>query len=383
MSLAETTLSDIVRLRREFHRHPERSGCEEQTARRIESFFKRLSPDDLLIGLGGFGIAAVFDSGTKGPSVLLRAELDAVPIQEAGVRSHRSTVPSMSHACGHDGHMAILCALAAWLARCRPVKGRVVILFQPAEETGAGAASVMGDPRFAAIAPDHVFALHNMPGFPEGVVVIRAGPFCPASIGIIFRFQGRTAHAAQPETGRSPALPMCRLVDGLPRLGRNPDVPTSLPLVTVVHARLGEPEAFGMAPGSAEVMATLRSETNRGLSNLVDRGIGMAESAAAAAGVTLEIDRRSPFPATVNRERETGVVAAAADSVGLPIHRLAHPLPWSEDFGRFTARFGGALFGLGAGRAMPDLHHPDYDFPDSLIPKGCALFQSILGQLLV
>jgi amidohydrolase len=381
MSLSATTLADILRLRREIHRHPERSGCEEKTARRIESFIKAQSPDDLLTGLGGFGIAAVFDSGKVGPSVLLRAELDAVPIQEAGGRPYGSTVPSISHACGHDGHMAILCALAARLARCRPVKGRVVLLFQPAEETGTGAAKVMSDPRFRAIAPDHAFALHNLPGFPEGVVVIRAGQFCPASMGIVVRLQGKAAHAAQPETGRSPALPMCRIVEGLTTVGRNPDAPGALPPATVVHARLGEPGAFGMSPGSAVVMATLRSETDRGLSDMVNRGIGMAESAAAQADVALEIERRDPFPATVNTEMETAVVAAAAAAGGLPIHWLAHPLPWSEDFGRFTGRFGGALFGLGAGRAMADLHHPDYDFPDSLIPRGCALFQSILDQL--
>ncbi|MFZ7127126.1 MAG: amidohydrolase [Desulfobacterales bacterium] len=375
-------MSDIVRLRREIHRHPERSGREQKTAGRIESHLARLRPHSLMTGLGGFGLAAIFDSGSPGPTVLLRAELDAVPVQETAGRSYGSVVGNTSHSCGHDGHMAILSALAEQLSLKRPARGRAVLLFQPAEENGSGAAAVLADPRFKTLSPDYAFALHNLPGFSEGEVVIRSGPFSCASTGLVVRLRGKAAHAAQPDTGRSPALPMCRIIEGLPRLGRGADGSANFSMATVVYARLGVTGAFGTAPESAEVMATLRSDTNQGLADLVKRGIDLAGSAASAGAVGLEVDRRDEFPATVNTEEGAVLVISAANRCGFGIHHLKKPFPWSEDFGHFTGRFGGALFGLGAGRAHPELHHPDYDFPETLIPKGCALFEAILEQLL-
>ena len=208
----------LTELRRTLHRMPELSGAEVNTAAYIVGVLEGYKPGRILTGLGGHGVAAVFDSGIEGPTVLFRAELDGLPIAELPGVAWRSEIEGRGHLCGHDGHLAILCGLGARMAVEPPLRGRVVLMFQPAEETGAGAAAVIADPAFAAIVPDYAFALHNLPGFPLGHVGVRAGAFNFASEGLAIRLTGKTAHASQPEAGRSPAATMCALVTALPEL---------------------------------------------------------------------------------------------------------------------------------------------------------------------
>src|SRR5690606_4098781 len=148
------------------HRFPEISNEEKETARRVAGFLDDTGADEVLTGLGGHGVALVYDSGEPGLTLLFRAGLDALPIAEASAIPHRSAVEGKGHMCGHDGHMAILAALGRLFGRQRPASGRVVLMFQPAEETGNGAAGVVADPRYAAIQPDFAFSLHNLPGTP-------------------------------------------------------------------------------------------------------------------------------------------------------------------------------------------------------------------------
>lgn len=176
-----TGIQEIQEVRRELHSRPELSGQESGTAERLAGLLRQLRPDLLLDGLGGAGLAAVFDSGREGPGVLFRAELDALPISENNDFSYRSQREGVSHKCGHDGHMAILLGLAHALARKPPAKGRAILVFQPAEEVGAGAESMLSDSRFEQLLPiDYAFALHNLPGFPLGQVAIKKGAFTAA-----------------------------------------------------------------------------------------------------------------------------------------------------------------------------------------------------------
>lgn len=204
MFLTNKDMLDLIELRHDLHRHPEISGEEKETARRVRAFLEQAPPERLLAGLGGHGVAAVYDSGRSGPSVLIRSEIDALPIHEKGEVEYRSSVDGKGHLCGHDGHSTILTALALGLARQRPETGRVILLFQPAEETGAGAAAVIADPRFAEIKPDYSFSLHNLPGLPFGHVSVVEGPVNCASRGIKITLAGKTAHASSPEHGISP-----------------------------------------------------------------------------------------------------------------------------------------------------------------------------------
>ena len=373
MSLAEN-------LRRELHRYPELSGNEVETAHRIVRFFRALGPDDMVEGLGGRGVAVVFGGDGPGPTVMLRSELDAVPVQETNRFAHCSAVDGVAHQCGHDGHMAILAAVGEQLARHRPPKGRVVLLFQPAEENGAGAAAVLADSRFSAIRPDFAFALHNLPGYPLGEIVIGNGTFTCASRGMRIGLYGKTAHAAQPQTGCSPALAMCRIIEVLN------DLPASLApgethaFATVVGARLGEGEPFGTAPGTASVLATLRSESENAMARIVSFCEALVETEARRAGLKWATAYQDVFLSTVNADAAVAAVCRAADP--LPVARIDAPFPWSEDFGRFTAIVPGALFGIGSGENMAALHHPDYDFPDALIPQAAGLWRRLLSQLL-
>lgn len=367
-------LDAAIRLRRELHRHPELSGHETETAGRIVQFFTHLGPDRIIEGIGGNGVAVVFSGREAGPTVLLRCELDALPIAETIQADYRSIDDGVSHKCGHDGHMAILAAVGAQLAAKRPSRGRVVLLYQPAEENGEGAVGVVQDPKFAEITPQFAFALHNLPGFALGKVIIRAGTFTSASRGMAVRLSGTTAHAAQPETGLSPTRAMCRIIQNLPALPTGTVPPDETALVTVVGSVLGQ-KSFGVAPGKAEIWATLRSEIDDTMSKVVRYAEQVVHESASASSLNVDIKYEEIFSATVNSQPAVELVRSAIGSDSLLIPDK--PFRWSEDFGKIAAVSEGALFGIGAGMDIPDLHNPDYDFPDTLIP----LATDILGRI--
>ncbi len=371
---------DWSKFRRELHQMAELSGNEAETAAFIQTFLSRCCPpDELLTGLGGHGLAAIYRGEAPGFTIMLRAELDALPIPETCSLEYASKSDGVSHKCGHDGHMAILSSVAASLSERRPACGSVVLLYQPAEETGAGAQRVLADPRFASLAPDFAFALHNLPGFPSGDVVTRPGVFAAASLGFVAEFTGATAHAAEPQHGISPAPAIAQMIEGLGGLAQS-----HLPLheaakVTVTHARVGE-EAFGTSPGAGHVMATLRTHTEEAMATLRQQCRRLADGVARTYGLNHSVRWAEPFPNTVNDADCARRAAQAARDLGLRVHEPSAPFPWSEDFGHFTEAYRGALFGLGAGDACPALHHPDYDFPDELIDVGASVFMSLIKQ---
>ncbi|MCB0570452.1 MAG: amidohydrolase [Phaeodactylibacter sp.] len=372
-----TGIQEIQEVRRELHSRPELSGQESGTAERLAGLLRQLRPDLLLDGLGGAGLAAVFDSGREGPGVLFRAELDALPISENNDFSYRSQREGVSHKCGHDGHMAILLGLAHALARKPPAKGRAILVFQPAEEVGAGAESMLSDSRFEQLLPiDYAFALHNLPGFPLGQVAIKKGAFTAAVQSLIIRLKGREAHAGEPEKGISPAPAIAEIIEESQRRSiNNPSLP-EFTLLTPVHIRMGE-IAYGTAAGYGEVHLTLRTWTETGMEKLAKDFMGYLHQLAGQHELKLSTEWTDIFRATHNDEKAVERVLQAAAENELPAQVLELPFRWGEDFGAFTQRFPGALFGLGAGEGHPPLHHPAYDFPDELLEPGIRLFESI------
>lgn len=379
--LSDNDLIELTSLRRELHRHPELSGEEAGTARRIREALAPTAPDTVLTDLGGHGIAAIYDSGKPGPAIMLRAELDALPIEELGDVPHRSLVPGKAHLCGHDGHATILLGMARLLGRSRPARGRVVLMFQPAEEDGSGAAAVIADPRYDQIRPDFAFALHNKPGQPLGTALLAAGPANCASRGIRIRLKGSTAHASQPETGRSPMQAVAKIMPMLEASGPRGPLGPDFAMVTVTHASMGAP-AYGVAPGDAEIRATLRTVRDDRMDALCEKVEALVRTAAQEGDLDCAIDYDDVFLACTNDERAAALLGIGAERAGLPRKHMEEAQRGSEDFGRFGADARSAMLFLGAGTDCPQVHTPRYDFPDELIPKGIQLFSETLSACL-
>lgn len=378
LTYAETI--QLTRFRQLLHREPEISGQERETAAKVAERLDSIGGCEVLSGFGGHGVAAVFNGQEAGPTVLLRAELDGLPIEETGRLPYRSTLPGRSHMCGHDGHMASLMGCALAFARRKPARGRVVLMFQPAEEDGSGAAAVIADPRFERIRPDYAFSWHNMPGEPLGVASLRDGPMFCASVGLRVRLEGRTAHASQPEAGLSPAGALAELIPALAALGPGGEMTEEFRLVTITHARLGEP-TFGIAPGSAELRATLRALDGGRMERLRRDAEALARTTAARAGLSVAIDWHDDFASSANDPEAASIIRRALDARGVPRRELAAPFRASEDFGRFGGTGRCAMFLLGAGEGVSMLHNPDYDFPDALIPIGAGILVEAAREL--
>ncbi len=251
-------IDELIKLRKELHRNPELASKEKNTSERIKNFITQFNPDEIITNIAGNGIAFIFIGKEKGKTILFRSELDALPISEQNEFEYKSAVENVSHKCGHDGHMTILCGLASLFKNKKPKKGKVVLLFQPAEETGEGAAKVMKDKKFEKIKLDYVFALHNLPGYPAGSVIIKNGTFASASKGIIIKLLGKTSHASEPENGITPTPAVASIIQKLPLITKEINKLNQFSLITIIHVRIGD-VAFGTTPGYAEIMATLRS----------------------------------------------------------------------------------------------------------------------------
>jgi len=381
MTLTNQDMVDLVAFRRSLHRIPELSREEAATAREVQAFLAPTQPDWIVTGLGGHGVAAVYEGREPGPTVMFRAELDGLPIEEISAIPHRSTIPGRGHLCGHDGHMAVLAALARTLGRQRPQRGRVVLMFQPAEEDGSGAAAVIADPRFREIAPDFAFAFHNLPGMPFGKVALAEGPVNCASRGMRIVLTGKTAHASMPEFGVSPVDVVAQLMPALTALGKGGPLEEGFSMVTITHAKIGEP-AFGVAPGHAEIWATLRTLTDAGMEDLCASAEQLVLRAAREKGLGVEISYDDIFQHCENAPEAVAHLRRALEEEGVPYDQGQLPIRASEDFGRFGHRAPAAMFFLGAGENHPSLHNPDYDFPDDLIAIGARVFIRTLRNLL-
>ena len=382
MFLTNTDIVELTDFRHALHRRPEVSGKDVETARAVADTLHALRPDSVHVGLGGHGVAAVFDSGQPGPVVLVRSELDALPILERGTVPHASETPGVAHLCGHDGHSTILLGLGRLLSRQRPAKGRVVLMFQPAEEDGSGAAAVLADPAFAPLTPDWALSLHNLPGVALGQAWLAPGPANCASLGLKITLSGGTAHASMPETGRAPTPALPRLIDGLRAMGPGGAMQPGFRLATITHLRMGEP-AFGIAPGEAELWVTLRGLTDDDLTALLELAQALARAEAAAADLGISFEVHDHFHACANDPDATAVLGRALESQGIGFDAGDMPMRGSEDFGRFAGTGAkSAMIFLGAGLDHPALHTQTYDFPDGLIAQGTAIFHHAVRELL-
>ncbi|NOD46065.1 MULTISPECIES: amidohydrolase [unclassified Ruegeria] len=371
----------LTGLRRELHQNPELSGQEGETAARIADLLRNAKADHVLAGIGGHGVAGVFESGRPGPTVGIRCELDGLPIQEMSDLPYASKTKGKGHLCGHDGHMTIVLGVADALKSQRPTSGRVVLIFQPAEETGHGAIAFRADPQFGEISPDIILSLHNLPGLELGTVELCTGPANCASRGMQIVLTGKTSHAAAPQDGVSPAGALAKLLPALAGLGAGGDLDDDYALTTVTHANLGE-RTVGVAPGRADLWVTLRTVSDRRMTRLMTDAEAMVRETAQAEGLSIEITYDEVFEACVNHPETVSILKQACVDQGIACTLVEQPQRFSEDFGQFGKSAKAAMFWLGSGRDHPQLHNPDYDFPDALIPAGVGIFLNAIYAIL-
>ncbi|MGR5140180.1 amidohydrolase [Photobacterium sp. DNB23_23_1] len=372
---------DPINFRHFLHQYPELSHHERQTADVINQQLRQfgLVPK---ADLGGHGIVVEFDSKNPGETSLFRADFDALPIHENACHHYASRHSGIMHACGHDGHTASLMMVAKYLCTHPPVTGRVLLLFQPAEETGSGATAMLQEPWLAQQHIDNVFAYHNLPGYPLNTVVIKPNTFACASTGVSIELFGKTSHAAKPENGVAPTYAMMETIKLIQQLPEQfPDV---FALTTVVHASLGETAqgkaTFGTAPGYAKVLATLRSDSSETLlmmKSLIEQQIA---TQCQQEQLGLKVSWQEWFNAAVNSQPHCQQVIHQARGLGLPVNIVEEPMRWSEDVAEFLAKWPGAMFCLGSGEQHPQLHNPDYDFPDALIATASQLFCALIEE---
>lgn len=374
-------LPELVAFRKSLHQFPELSGREHKTSEAIKTFLAPFQPTAIIDGLAKTGMAVIFEGNQPGKTIMIRCDIDALLIDEKTDVPYKSLYKGVSHSCGHDGHTAIAAGLAPLLYKNKIEKGRMVLLFQPSEEIGYGADTIIKDPKFKDIEPDYIFTLHNLPGFEEGQIVVSENIFAAASKGMIINLIGKTAHAAYPENGVPPTFAMARIIDDFSNLENEKYLFADFILATIIYARLGEVR-FGTSPGSAEVMATMRAyqdDDMEALTNLLEK---IVHKHARAHQLNYKIRYAEEFPMTLNNAKAGKVVMDVAKELKCDMHVLTEPFRWSEDFGHFTNHYKGAIFGLGAGLKHAQLHNSDYDFPDQIIGRGIKMLYGIIQKVL-
>lgn len=273
-----------------------------------------------------------------------------------------------------------MCGLASELHHQRPEKGNVILLFQPAEENGSGAEKVANDDNFKKYKPDYVFALHNLPGFTKNQIVVKDGTFSCAVKSMIIRLKGKIAHAAKPENGINPALAIASIIEKFDKKNQMDKSKPNFSILTPIYISLGE-KAYGVSAGKGEVHFTIRCQTNREMEKLSKELENLTKEIAKNHQLEYKIKWTESFQANENNADANNFIKNATKILGLNVLEKDTPFSWGEDFGLFTQLHNGAMFGLGAGKDSPALHHSDYDFPDEIISTGVKLFHQISKEI--
>ncbi len=385
MKLIEPILADaaaIAELRRDLHAHPELCFEEQRTSDLIA---RQLADWGIEVhrGLGKTGVVGILKNGSSPRAVGLRADMDALPMTEHNRFAHASRHPGKMHACGHDGHVAMLLAAAKHLARHRPFDGTVYLVFQPAEEGGGGAREMIRDGLFERFPMEAIFGAHNWPGMAVGQFAVKTGPCFASSNEFRIVVRGKGAHAAMPHNGIDPVPVACQMVQAFQTIVTRNKRPIDAAVISVTMIHTGE--ATNVVPDSCEIQGTVRTFTLDVLDLIEQRMREITQHTAAAFGATAEFEFSRNYPPTINHDAETAFVRGVmADVVGADQVQEFEPTMGAEDFSYFLLDKPGCYFligngdgthrvgGHGLGPCM--LHNPSYDFNDELIPLGATLW---------
>lgn len=348
---------DYKEIRNTLHEHPQTAGNEQFAHDTIVNHLQGLHPDKVYTHVGGYGVIAVWGKDPQAPTVAFRADNDALPI---------------GHRCGHDGHTTILLRLAELIDEHVSTYQRIniLLLWQPAEETGTGSRAVLDTGILQQYNIQAFYALHNLPGYPLGTVVLCPRTFAAASTGVVYHLDGRETHASTPELGINPGMAIAEIINRFNGFnGRDGEFRQS----TLICVHIGQP-AFGTSAGHGEVMFTLRAFTNDEMEKMLSEANQVVDEVSARYGLKVSRSLVEPFRATENNGDCVEAIEKAAEDVPLRVRYQMEPNRWSEDFAEYLLEFKGAMFGIGSGETHAELHHPDYDFPDDLIEPAAQLF---------
>ena len=371
-------LPEYTAWRRDFHAHPETAFEETRTSALVAERLEAMGIE-VHRGIGGTGLVGVIRGARGGNSprtVGLRADMDALPMQEANGFSHASTNPGRMHACGHDGHTTMLLAAARHLAENRDFEGSVHLFFQPAEEVGGGGPAMLKDGALARFPCDAIYALHNKPGLPVGQFALRAGPMLAGVTFWDIHVQGKGGHAARPEVTHDPVVAGAALVSALQSVVARNVSPHARAVLSVTGMETGR--AYNVIPDQVRLFGTVRTFDVAVTELVRERMERLAESVASGFGCRAALDFRVLTPPLVNSaEHAVRFGDAVAELAGeSALDRAQEASMGGEDFAYFLQEVPGAFLNVGNGGGA-DLHHPKYDFNDEAIPHGAAALVAV------
>jgi hippurate hydrolase len=373
-------LPEITAWRRDLHAHPELQFDTHRTSGVVAGKLREFGCDEVVTGIGKTGVVGVIRGKTdrSGRVVGLRADMDALPIHEQTGVEYASKTPGAMHACGHDGHTAMLLGAAKYLSETRNFDGTVVVIFQPAEEGGGGGREMVKDGMMERFGIQEVYGMHNWPGKPVGSFAIRSGPFFAAADLIEIEVKGKGAHAAKPQDGVDTTVVASHIVLALQSIvARNVD-PVKQAVVSVTSFET-DSTAFNVIPGGVRLKGTVRTH-EPAVQDMIEANIArIVEHTAAAFGATATLKYERNYPVTVNAETETEYAVAAARAVAGDCDTDAPLVMGGEDFSFMLNARPGAYILVGNGDTAM-VHHPAYNFNDEAIPAGCSFWAEIVER---
>ncbi|SPJ27333.1 M20 aminoacylase family protein [Falsiruegeria mediterranea] len=371
---------EITGWRRHLHAHPELLFDVEETAAFVGERLKEIGVDTITPGIGRTGIVATIKgrTDTKGRVIGLRADMDALPIHEATGLDYASTVEGKMHACGHDGHTSMLLGAAKYLAETRNFDGTAVLIFQPAEEGGAGGLEMCQDGMMDRWGIQEVYGMHNMPGMPVGEFAIRPGALLASSDEFEITVTGKGGHAAAPHDSVDTTLVASQIVVTLQSVVARTVDPIKRVVLTVGTFET-DSVASNVIAHTARLRGTVRTLDPEYRAIAEERVRRIAEDTASAFGAKAEMTWTPGYPATVNTPDETAFAAEAAKAVSGAINDATDPIMPSEDFAYMLEERPGAYIFIGNGDTAM-CHHPEYNFDDEAIPAGCSWYAEVIER---
>ncbi len=376
---------ELTALRKDLHANPEMGFKELRTSGIVAGALEALG-FEVHRGIGKTGVVGVLrgQKSDSGRMIGLRADMDALPVVEENVAEHCSTIPGLMHACGHDGHTAILLGTAKYLAENKNFNGTAVLIFQPAEEGLGGAKAMLDDGLFEKFPCDAIYALHNWPALPAGVIGINPGPMMAASDRFEIKIEGRGGHGAHPYQTIDPIIVAAQLITALQTIVSRNIHPVESAVISLGHIQAGNAAAPSVIPSHATLIGTVRTFSDEVQKLVEARMRKLIATIADAFGAKAELNYQRSYPATINSNKEANFVAdVAAELFGEDrVVRNLIPSMGSEDFSFMLQRKPGAYFRLGQGGAEAGrlLHNPKFDFNDAVIPTGSAMFAALVER---